>query len=111
MDQVTSKRFGHAWAEINPAAQAFLYLQILDVVSTLAGLRLGAIEGSPFVALLMRFGPTTGLVLSKIMAMLLGAACIYLNKRRVLRWATYWYAAVVLSNLLIVLAAVYRAHG
>ena len=33
--------------------QVFVYLQLLDLLTTLLGLRLGAVEASPFVRLLM----------------------------------------------------------
>jgi len=91
--------------------QLFIYLQVLDFVSTAVGLRLGANEASPFVSLLMRAGPLTGVLVSKLLALLLAAGCLYFQKRHVLRWATYWYAGLVMWNLIIILQAVGRARG
>ena len=42
----------------------FVYLQILDVLSTLIGFSLGNTEASPFVRLLIQWGPVTGLAIS-----------------------------------------------
>jgi hypothetical protein len=87
-------------AELSPMIiQAFLYLQVLDLLTTLLGFKLGASEASPFVRLLMHFGPATGVILSKLAALLLAALCVVLNKRHLIRWITYWYAALIVWNL------------
>ena len=83
----------------------FIYLQVLDLLTTLVGFRLGAVEASPFVRMLMFAGPTAGVVGSKAIAIGLAALCVYLNKRHLVRWANYWYGALVLWNLMILLAA------
>ena len=43
------------------ALEVFLYLQVLDVMSTLIGFSLGNAEASPFIRLLVRWGPLAGL--------------------------------------------------
>ena len=43
------------------ALEVFLYLQVLDIMSTLIGFSLGNAEASPFIRLLVRWGPVTGL--------------------------------------------------
>lgn len=89
--------------------QIFLYLQLLDAMTTLIGMRMGLGEASPFLRLLMQAGPGVGLALSKIVALLLGGICIWLNKRHIVRWINYWYAGLVLWNvslIFIVLKAV-----
>lgn len=85
-------------------AQFFFYLQILDVLTTLLGLRLGAAEASPFVRLLMHAGPAAGLALSKIFAVALGAYCVYTRRHRLIRLASYWYGGLVAWNLIVMLA-------
>jgi hypothetical protein len=40
---------------------------------------------------------------SKIAALILAAACIKLNRARVLRYVNYWFAGVVVWNLLNIL--------
>jgi hypothetical protein len=90
--------------ENRTALQVFLYLQLLDLLTTLVGFRFGASEASPFIRVLMRMGPEMGLLLSKVAALALGAVCLRLNKIHLIRWACYWYAALVVWNLGVVLS-------
>jgi hypothetical protein len=85
--------------------QIFIYLQLLDLLTTLIGLRLGALEGSPFIRLLMHAGPVAGVAISKLLALGLGALCIYCKKYRLMRLASYWYGFLVVWNLMVMLAA------
>ena len=39
--------------------QVFIYLQLLDVLTTLVGFKLGAAEASPFIQVLMHAGPAS----------------------------------------------------
>ncbi len=87
--------------------QVFIYLQLLDLLTTLVGLRLGAAEASPFVRLLMHAGPALGIAVSKILALGLGAFCVYTRRYGIIRLATYWYGGLVAWNLIILLAV----HG
>ncbi len=84
--------------------QVFLYLQLLDLLTTLIGLRLGASEVSPFVRTLMQFGPAWGVLLSKLIAVVIGAVCIALDRTHLIRWISYWYAALVVWNLAVLLS-------
>ena len=85
--------------------QVFVYLQVLDLLTTLLGFRVGAAEASPFIRVLMHAGPATGVILSKILALGIGALCIYVKKPHVIRWASYWYGCLVVWNLMVMLAA------
>jgi hypothetical protein len=85
--------------------QVFLYLQLLDVLTTLLGLRMGAVEASPFVRMLLHAGPAVGLIASKVLALAIGALCVHLNKAHVIRWISYWYGALVVWNLMVMLAS------
>ncbi len=85
--------------------QIFIYLQLLDLLTTLVGLRLGAQEASPFIRLLMHAGPATGVALSKVLALMLGGLCIWARKQHLIRWASYWYGGLVVWNLMVMLAA------
>jgi hypothetical protein len=85
-------------------AQIFIYLQLLDLLTTLVGFKFGASEASPFIRVLMHWGPATGVVLSKLLALALGGLCVYLKKKKLIRWASYWYSALVVWNLMILLA-------
>jgi len=79
--------------------EVFLYLQILDILSTLIGFSLGNGEASPMVRLMIRWGPVNGLLFSKIVAVAVASACLLLRRRRLIHWINYWYAAVVAWNL------------
>ena len=84
--------------------QIFIYLQLLDLLTTLVGFKLGASEASPFIRVLMHAGPVMGVTLSKLVALGLGGVCVYLKKPHLIRWATYWYGGLVVWNLMIMLA-------
>jgi len=90
-------------------AQVFIYLQLLDLLTTLIGLRLGASEASPFIRLLMHAGPVAGVALSKVFALALGALCVYRKEYHLIWLASYWYGALVVWNLMVALAAPGRA--
>jgi hypothetical protein len=88
--------------------QVFLYLQVLDLLTTLVGFKVGAAEASPFVRVLMHAGPAQGVVLSKIVGLALGGICVYTRKYRLIRWVNYWCSALVVWNLIIILLATGR---
>jgi len=83
----------------------FIYLQLLDLLTTLVGFRVGAAEASPFIRMLMHVGPTAGVVVSKVLALGIGALCVSLNKAHLIRWISYWYGALIVWNLMVMLAA------
>jgi hypothetical protein len=85
--------------------QIFIYLQLLDFLTTLIGLRLGAMEASPFIRMLMHAGPLAGVALSKLFALALGGICVYCGKYRLIRFASYWYGGLVVWNLMVMLAS------
>ncbi|HUI57607.1 MAG TPA: DUF5658 family protein [Bryobacteraceae bacterium] len=90
-------------------AYIFIYLQLLDLLTTLVGFRLGASEASPFIRMLMMGGGTAaGVMASKVLALALGAFCVYAKKNRLIRWASYWYGGLVVWNLLVMLSAAGR---
>jgi hypothetical protein len=88
--------------------QVFLYLQVLDALTTLLGFRAGLVEGSPFVRILLHTGPVTGLLADKAIALLIAATCVWSGRLRLIRWANYWFAAVVGWNLVMILVRVSR---
>src|SRR6185369_17673991 len=75
--------------------QVFIYLQLLDLLTTLVGFKLGASEASPFIRMLMHAGPAAGVIGSKLVALALGGVCVYSKKLNLIRWVSYWYAALV----------------
>lgn len=82
----------------------FIYLQLLDLLTTLVGFRLGAAEASPFIRVLMHAGPAAGVLLSKLVALALGGLCVYVKKLNLIRWVSYWYAGLVVWNLMVMLS-------
>jgi len=78
---------------------------LLDLLTTLIGFKLGADEASPFIRVLMHAGPVLGVAAAKVMALGLGGLCVYYKKQHVIRWITYWYAGLVVWNLMVMLTA------
>lgn len=83
----------------------FICLQVLDVLTTLVGLRFGAAESSVFVARLIQSGPVSGLLLSKAIALFLATAALVAKRERLLRFVNFWFASVVGWNLIIITIA------
>jgi Domain of unknown function (DUF5658) len=85
--------------------QVFIYLQLLDLLTTLVGFKVGVGEASPFIRMMMHAGPTTGVVMSKVLALGLGGFCVWANKAHVVRWISYWYSGLIVWNLTVMLVA------
>ena len=60
--------------------QIFIYLQLLDLLTTLVGFKMGASEASPFIRTLMHVGPVAGVVLSKVVALGIGGVCVWASR-------------------------------
>ena len=89
-----------------PAIQIFIYLQLLDFLTTMAGFKEGAYEVSPFIAKLIHSSsPLLGLAASKAIGLIVGGLCIGLNKVRLIGWINYWYAGLVVWNLCVILVS------
>ena len=86
-----------------PSLTIFVALQVLDILTTLLGLQMGAQEGSMFLGRLMRAGPVAALLIAKIIAVLLVAIAMKFKRPRVVVFLNYWFAAVVSWNLVIIL--------
>jgi hypothetical protein len=86
-----------------PSLTVFVALQVLDILTTLLGMQMGAPEGSMFLARLMRAGPVAALLIAKIIAVLLVAAAMKFKRPRVVVFLNYWVAVVVSWNLVIIL--------
>jgi hypothetical protein len=89
-----------------PAIHIFVYLQLLDFLTTMVGFRLGASEASPFVVKLIHVtSPAMGVAASKVVGLAIGGICLAMNRTRILGWINYWYAGIVLWNLCMLLVA------
>ena len=84
-----------------PLFQLFLFLQVLDLLTTIVVLKLGGYEANPVVNYLMRLGPIEGLLLAKTVVIAGGAAIVWYNRHRVVFLANYAYAGIVCWNLAI----------
>jgi len=93
---------GNRIGTISGILQFFVYLQVLDLLTTLIGFRVGAAEASPFIRSLMHAGPALGVCLSKLIALAIGAVCVCANKWRALQWITVASAALVAWNLVVI---------
>jgi hypothetical protein len=84
----------------------FVYLQLLDLLTTVAFLLNGVHEGNPLIrwALHAAPNPLGGLLGVKILALILGLCCWRFGKHRLLARINYLFAAVVAWNLLAIIA-------
>jgi len=83
--------------------EIFLFLQLMDVLTTWLGLRLHCAEASPFIRYLMHLGTVMGLLGAKLIAILLGGFCVWRQRFRVIQMVNYFFAALVTWNLAILL--------
>ena len=91
-----------------PSLTVFVILQVLDILTTLMGIRMGAHEASIFVGRLMSAGPVAGLLLAKIFAVFLVASAMRLKRPRLVVFLNYWFAAVITWNLAMIVIAQVR---
>lgn len=94
-----------------PSLSVFVALQVLDVLTTLIGLNMGAQEASIFVGRLMNAGPIAGLLISKILGVALVATALKFRRNRVVVFLNYWFAAVVSWNLLLILRILLQSQA
>ena len=80
--------------------QVFVFLQVLDLLTTIVVLKLGGFEMNPLVRYLMQVGPIGGLVIAKAIVVAIGmAAIVWYHRHRVVFLANYAYAGIVCWNL------------
>jgi len=87
-----------------PAASltTFVVLQVLDILTTMIGLQMGARETSIFIGRLMNVGPVAALLIAKLFAALLVAAAMRFKRPRIVVFLNYWFLVVVAWNLLMI---------
>jgi len=89
-----------------PVIHIFVYLQLLDFLTTLVGFRFGASEVSPFITKLIHAtSPALGVAASKLVGLGIGGLCVAMNRARLVGWINYWYAALIVWNLCVILTA------
>ncbi len=84
----------------------FVLLQLLDILTTLLGLRVGAHEGSLFIGRLMKMDPMAALLISKLFAVVLVGVALRWRRPRVVVLLNYWVALVVVWNLVAIYSTV-----
>lgn len=84
----------------------FTYLQLLDLLSSMAFLRAGIQEANPAVQFLTQVSGSAvgGLVVAKAVAVALGVCCWRIGRHRLLARINIFYAALVAWNLVALLA-------
>jgi hypothetical protein len=88
----------------------FSYLQLLDVLTTVAFLMVGVQEGNPLVRLALNVAPNPfiGLGLVKLAGMALGLSCAVRGRHQLLGRINMLFAAVVVWNMAALIIGVMR---
>ena len=89
------------------------YLQVIDLLSTLAFLLSGVEEANPLVRAAIRLAgdPLRGLLLVKCVALGLGLICLWRGRIQLLRRINVFFAALIAWNLISLIAGlVARIH-
>lgn len=90
----------------------YSYLQLLDLLTTIAFLVQGVQEGNPLVrfAIHLTPSPIAGLMMVKIAALMLGVYCWRAEKTRLLGRVNIMFAALIAWNLVaLILGSVFPA--
>ena len=78
----------------------FAYLQVLDILTTLAFLLQGVTEANPLVVAAIKIaGPIGGLVLIKAAALTLAAVCFVQARYKLMQRVNVFFAFIVAMNL------------
>ena len=87
---------------MNQLLVQYSYLQILDLLTTVAFVIRGVQEGNPFVRLALRYSPHPlgGLLAVKVLALGLGFYCWRCGRERLLSRINILFAVVVAWNML-----------
>jgi hypothetical protein len=85
----------------------FAYLQVLDILSTIAFLVQGAGEANPLVRWSMQItpNPIVGLVAVKLVGILLGMICVRSGREGLLSRINLFYAGLIAWNLVCLILA------
>jgi hypothetical protein len=93
-------------ADMLAARPSFIVLQVLDLATTLVAFHYGAFEVNPVVArLTATFGPTGGVLVSKVIAVV-----IAFRVRKLMWFANLFYLGVVCWNIFGLLAISHFIH-
>ena len=88
---------------MTPLLVTFVVLQSLDVLTTLMGLKMGAVESSTFIGGVMsHFGAVPGLLVSKLIASLILVGAMRLGRSHLIVFVNCWFTCIVSWNLLMI---------
>jgi len=92
---------------MNQLLLQYLYLQVLDFLTTAAFLLHGVGEANPFVKLALRYAPNplSGLLAVKLLAVGLGAYCWRGGRGRLLTKINVLFACIVAWNMIALIAS------
>jgi len=95
---------------VNSLLIQYSYLQMLDLMTTVAFLVHGVPEGNPLVRFALRYAPHPlgGLVAVKLLAMALGYYCWRYGRERLLTRMNILFALVVAWNLVALIVGAMR---
>lgn len=91
-----------------PSLALFVALQMLDILTTVIGIRMGAGESSVFISALMRTHPMIGLLVAKLFAAALVAIALKVRRPRAVVFLNFWFVGIVSWNLAMILIAGFR---
>ena len=83
----------------------FIYLQLLDLLTTVLFLKMGLVEGNWLAATLIRWSPLFGILAAKAATIVVGIIAVWLHKDRLMRLANFGYSGVVAWNLVVMILA------
>src|SRR3954447_11270951 len=86
-----------------PSLTVFVALQVLDIFTTIIGLKMGSGESSAFIGRLMQVGPIAALLISKLFAVVLVTIALKMRRPRMVVFLNFWFMAIVSWNLLMIL--------
>ena len=91
----------------------FLYLQVLDVLTTMAFLLNGAREANPLVRMGLELGHSPWLILVavKLVALALAVYCVRKSRLKLLQRVNICFAVLVTWNLIVVIITAPVLHG
>lgn len=83
----------------------FIYLQMMDMLTTVAFMMYGIAEVNPVVKWAMRESPSVlgGLFLVKVAAVMLALFCMARSQQKLLRGANIFFAGVVAYNIFVLI--------
>ena len=87
-----------------PLLELFIFLQLLDVLTTLTALKHGGQEINPFIRQMMgATGTFEGLILCKVLVIAMAAVVLWNRRARVIVTVNYLFAGLVVWNLMQIL--------